>query len=328
MAHIPKRPTGLAVAAILTLCLACPQITPIDPPCETDADCDDGLFCNGAERCSEGQCEAGAPPCELTSDSCPTCDEDRGECIVLECTSSADCDNGRFCDGAEVCADECICVEGNMPCDGACDNALGQCLAPSVVDDECDDGNRCTRNYCRSGLCRPYTRECSIKAPDGTPIEGAACNPTTGLCELPDGSDPCLTFCEGTIWGCIEPDIGQMDGFDVRREWWTALWRESMAWCDETEPWCSLVVGTCGDGNVFLFSIADHVMAEYFDPETGAFVGKIFPSDAIDPICCGITYWPRLIACEGAVVTEVLGGVAYEVGDSISLPQPRPGPCF
>ncbi len=68
-------------------------------------------------------------------------------------------------------------------------------------------------------------------------------------------------------------------------------------------------------------------LAEYFDAETGAFIAEIFASDAIDPICCGITYWPRLIDCEDAVVTEALAGGAYEVGDPITLPMPWPGPC-
>lgn len=31
--------------------------------CSVDADCDDGLFCNGAEVCSDGTCADGQPPC-------------------------------------------------------------------------------------------------------------------------------------------------------------------------------------------------------------------------------------------------------------------------
>jgi YD repeat-containing protein len=33
------------------------------PPCVADTDCDDGLFCNGAERCLDGVCTAGTTPC-------------------------------------------------------------------------------------------------------------------------------------------------------------------------------------------------------------------------------------------------------------------------
>ena len=31
--------------------------------CEEDADCDDGLFCNGEETCADGECQAGTNPC-------------------------------------------------------------------------------------------------------------------------------------------------------------------------------------------------------------------------------------------------------------------------
>jgi hypothetical protein len=33
------------------------------PDCETDAKCDDGIFCNGKETCSNGVCVKGQPPC-------------------------------------------------------------------------------------------------------------------------------------------------------------------------------------------------------------------------------------------------------------------------
>ncbi len=36
-------------------------------PCTLDADCDDSLFCNGAETCNAGSCQAGAGPCAAGS---------------------------------------------------------------------------------------------------------------------------------------------------------------------------------------------------------------------------------------------------------------------
>ena len=47
---------------------------PVPPPpqCTTDADCDDGLFCNGVETCVDGVCQNGESPC----DSGQTCRED------------------------------------------------------------------------------------------------------------------------------------------------------------------------------------------------------------------------------------------------------------
>src|SRR3990172_8844012 len=43
--------------------------------CQTDPDCNDGLFCNGAERCLAEICQAGADPCPGQM-----CDEGTGAC--------------------------------------------------------------------------------------------------------------------------------------------------------------------------------------------------------------------------------------------------------
>jgi len=88
-------------------------ISPIDPgspnlllytlggfvPCTSNADCDDGLFCNGAETCNlgTGQCEAGTDPCYPDA-----CDEVNDVCIVCgqfkePCSSDADCCPGLTC---------------------------------------------------------------------------------------------------------------------------------------------------------------------------------------------------------------------------------------
>ena len=52
-------------------------------PCASNADCDDGLFCNGVERCdlATAACRPGTPPCD-DGDSCSfdTCDETRDSC--------------------------------------------------------------------------------------------------------------------------------------------------------------------------------------------------------------------------------------------------------
>jgi hypothetical protein len=44
--------------------------------CTTDSQCDDGLFCNGAERCVGGSCQAGADPCPGQA-----CDESGDVCV-------------------------------------------------------------------------------------------------------------------------------------------------------------------------------------------------------------------------------------------------------
>lgn len=75
-----------------------------DPTCVLDADCDDGLFCNGQERCSEGldgdagaagaapgTCVPGAAPCSELA-----CDEARDAC---DCQAAHDAGRAWYCGG-------------------------------------------------------------------------------------------------------------------------------------------------------------------------------------------------------------------------------------
>ena len=120
--------------------------------CNTSADCDDGIFCNGAEMCkftwssnlvgSTGdvlvkECYPGTDPCSDDGEFCngeescdeendvclnsggpcadptPVCDEDEDVCVG--CMADEDCDDGLFCTGVEICVDN-VCQEGNDPC--------------------------------------------------------------------------------------------------------------------------------------------------------------------------------------------------------------------
>lgn len=88
--------------------------------CDDDRDCDDGLFCNGLERCSPGAagagedgCVAGRAPCAGTlgcdeaEDQCVPCaiDRDGDGALAPECGGN-DCDDSdpdRFPGNTEVC---------------------------------------------------------------------------------------------------------------------------------------------------------------------------------------------------------------------------------
>src|SRR5687767_4606357 len=54
-----------------------------DPRCTEDADCDDALYCNGAERCDPAHPSAGADGCVAGVDPCAgtRCDDDLDECV-------------------------------------------------------------------------------------------------------------------------------------------------------------------------------------------------------------------------------------------------------
>ena len=117
--------------------------------CRRDEDCDDGLFCNGPERCKSRECVDGAVPCIDQAH----CDEDADVC--LECLDDAECDDSNDCT-----TDDCI------------DNA---CVNTSVADDTpCPDGLFCNGDEtCQAGVCTDQADPC---------IDDAHCDEDADFC--------------------------------------------------------------------------------------------------------------------------------------------------
>ncbi len=95
----PKLKTAVVSAAVCMLCVGlvffgtgCPM--PPTTPCTTDADCDDGLFCNGEETCVNSVCQPGTNPCEEDQ----ICDEENDVCVTEGCQTDDDCADDEFCD--------------------------------------------------------------------------------------------------------------------------------------------------------------------------------------------------------------------------------------
>ena len=105
----------------------CRARVPVGGACAVISDCDDGCFCDGAERCEAGVCVAGVDPCadavDCTRDSC---DEPVRGCSHRP--TPALCSDGDACNGAE-----------------RCDVALG-CVPGAAL--ACDDGDDCTTDTC------------------------------------------------------------------------------------------------------------------------------------------------------------------------------------
>ncbi len=143
-----------------------------------DANCDDGDWCNGAEVCDAVQdCQPGQPPdCDdgvgCTDDSC---DEDVDQCSNV--VNHASCDDGQWCNGAEVCD----AVQGCLPGAPPCDDGVG------CTTDTCDEGNESCTNTPDDDACD-----------DGVFCNGAeTCDPVSD-CQA--GSDPCpeQPYCDET----------------------------------------------------------------------------------------------------------------------------------
>ena len=173
------------------------------PDCTVDADCDDGLWCNGAETCAAGTCQAGtarscddglfcngAETCNESTDSCDAgadpcgafgCDEAGDVC--LECAVDADCDDGAFCNGAETCAAG-ICQAGSDPCPGqSCDEAGDVCSAQNGPQDAVYDAGL------GAPACTVAGSECdSLALLDGRGTVGPEPNQPNTLDSCTDGT--------------------------------------------------------------------------------------------------------------------------------------------
>ncbi len=180
-------PAGTGATAIDTL----------DPNagCTVNADCDDGLFCNGAETCDAGgSCVAGSDPCPGQG-----CDEAGDVCFPLTCDNDGVCESGEDCDG---CAGDCISGSaatcGNDICEaGAGEDCLscpGDCngLQSGKPSNRycCGDGDGSNPVGCGDSRCSANGNTCSGGA--GAPY---CCG--DGVCEGAETVANCAVDCDG-----------------------------------------------------------------------------------------------------------------------------------
>lgn len=147
--------------------------------CVNDVDdslCDDGRFCNGFETCDAAQgCLNGtAPDC---SDGVG-CTQDACDAVLDECVNTPDdgaCDNGVFCDGAEVCDPNLGCQGGDAPCAALCRESDDRCVE-CLSNTDCDDGDFCNgaESCAADGSCAAGASPCPA---------GLTCNRQSRQCE-------------------------------------------------------------------------------------------------------------------------------------------------
>lgn len=160
------------------------------PVCTRGSDCDDGLFCNGPERCEPGNavatpngCVAGPAPCA----SGESCDEDADVCLPSTCPSDP---SMRDIDGdghqLMACAggDDCDDSDGNRytgnaeVCDA--DGHDEDCDESSVGDADADGDGYVSAACCNGTTCGP---DCNDSNASVHPGVGEVCNGIDDDCD-------------------------------------------------------------------------------------------------------------------------------------------------
>lgn len=157
-------------------------------PCTMDAQCSNGIFCDGMETCVNMACVLGTNPC--TNPALPVCNETLDACV--QCDDAADCP-ASTCPGGS-----------NPDCNQvACNAATGSCVCERPTGTTCNDSNECTNpDTCNGGVCSGPPRVCD----DGRECTTDTCNPgTAGGCVFTPR--PAGTMCgDQTDGECTDPD--------------------------------------------------------------------------------------------------------------------------
>ncbi|HYC55604.1 MAG TPA: hypothetical protein VEL28_11795, partial [Candidatus Binatia bacterium] len=215
---------------------SCNEVTDACQFTASDAQCDNGTFCDGVETCSDvAGCEDGLPvDCEGESDTCNqgVCDEEANACGTDPINEGGDCDDGNFCTVDDTCQNG-VCTGTPRSCDDgvgctvdSCDENAGACVntgSDALCQDDvfCDGSEICnTDSGCMDGTppdCSGSSGSCTIGACNeitdscvGLPTnEGNICDDSL-FCTV---SDTCQTgVCTGSPMDCSNLDDECMEG--------------------------------------------------------------------------------------------------------------------
>ncbi|MCC6750155.1 MAG: hypothetical protein IT371_20985 [Deltaproteobacteria bacterium] len=143
--------------------------------CTADAQCDDGLRCNGKERCATGQCVPGEPVFCPAADPCAEryCSEASGRCEERARPDGELCDDATFCTVEDRCeGGRCLgvprCAAPSNPCVvGRCDEKARTCDVEPLL----PAGQACHVGTDREGTCVGSVCE---------PAKGGGCSASSG----------------------------------------------------------------------------------------------------------------------------------------------------
>jgi hypothetical protein len=181
--------TGAGVVDVYKAYLKVKQIV---PQCTVDANCSDGLYCNGIETCVSGTCVKGTSvSCSNLSDQCNTgvCNENTDSCVKQPKANGTACSDGLYCNTGENCQQ-------------------GTCTGGSPM--VCNDGNNCTTDTCNENTdsCGYVWPACGVSDSCCSP----ACNNTVGSQNY-DIDCPITTQCWSSSYGYLTVNSSQAKKF-------------------------------------------------------------------------------------------------------------------
>ena len=176
--------SSFALLLVVTLGCSDDDVTASDAGaiCRSDSDCDDGVFCNGMERCAPdiavaeaNGCAVGAPPCESS-----------GSCEELTDTCSVGCvdADGDGADDVACGGDDCDDADrdrypGNVE---LCDEAgVDEDCDPSTLGDKDQDGDGYVDMVCCNGTT--CGADCDDTRATVSPESTEACNQLDDDCD-------------------------------------------------------------------------------------------------------------------------------------------------
>ena len=150
---------------------------------------DDGIACDGADKCHPGVCANGA--CNTKAMACA---DNKKPCKPLVCdNATGKCEEVAVADG-EVCEDNNTCTDGDTCAAGKCAAGTNKCECVTKADCTTKDDD----DLCNGMLyCATSTHTCEVEPStvvkcgdsENTACQKKACAPKTGKCALQDVAD-------------------------------------------------------------------------------------------------------------------------------------------
>ena len=251
-----------------------------------DDRCNDGVFCNGVERCDlTAGCVSGAVPSCSDGIGCTVdrCDGPTDTCVNTP--DHARCDDGQLCNGPETCSAAAGCIAGSPP--------------------TCDDGLACTTDSCDpsgaggAGACVSVSPDLDLDGHPDVACTGDDCNDTDftihpGAAELCNGRDDNCDGGADESFACV---LGAARGCFVGSCSGSQTCQPGCTWTTCTVA----AVETCNGVDDNCNGVADEGFACVFGTTRGCTVGACAGTQACVPGCtwggCTVT------------ATEVCNGV-------------------